>query len=140
MYVKEFNFGRASSFLPATVLTISLATSICQEFCLAFKNVFFQEQLPLTASLSSLKSAGYSLPEVIYWEVVLMIFGIFPGKHPCLSIIYINSPTPNSIYLNHVELFRLSWKCFQAIFSTENHQRTAVYSRLTNKTQFYHNL
>ena len=40
----------------------------CKYFSKAFKNVFFQEQLSLTASGSPLKSVNWGLPEVIYWK------------------------------------------------------------------------
>ena len=85
--MKEFNFDKGFSFYPATVPKINFAAIIFQGFFLAFKNVFFQEQLSLAASVSLLKSLGCSLSEAIYWKGVLKIFGIFPGKHP----IYLNN-------------------------------------------------
>ena len=41
MTLKEFNFGKAANLQPATVLKVNFATSIFQEFQLAFKNIFF---------------------------------------------------------------------------------------------------
>ena len=69
----EFNFGRVSSFYPANVLKINFAASIFQGFCLVFKNIFLQEQLPLAASISPLND--------------LDIFGEFPGRPEQLSVI-----------------------------------------------------
>ena len=64
--MKEFNFHKAFSFKPAAVLKINLATSIFQGFCPAFKKVFLEEYLSLAASISPLKRASYSQPEMIY--------------------------------------------------------------------------
>ena len=87
--MKELNFGKASSFLPATVLKTNFTTINFQGFSLAFKNVFFQEQLPLAASFSLLKCVNCSLSEVTYRDGVLKIFGIFPGKYSCGEVISI---------------------------------------------------
>ena len=83
MTVKEFNFEKASSLLPATALKINFVGSIFQRFFLVFKNVFFQKQVSLTAFIFLLKSVSCSLKDV------LKIFGIFPGKPPCISVISI---------------------------------------------------
>ena len=64
--MKELNFGKASNFQPATIIKITFAASVFQRVCLAFKDVFFQEQLSFTASVSPLETFSCSLPELIY--------------------------------------------------------------------------
>ena len=59
--MKEFKFGKASNFQPAPTLKIKFAVSVFQGVCLAFKNLFFQQQLSLAASISPLKSVSCSL-------------------------------------------------------------------------------
>ena len=87
--VTEFNFGKAFSFYSAALLKIISAANIFQGFYLAFVNIFFQELLWLTASLSLLKSVNSILSEVIYWQGILKTFGIFLGKQPCSHVISI---------------------------------------------------
>ena len=91
--MKELNFGKASSFQPATIIKITFAASVFQRFCLAFKNVFFQEQLSFTAFVSPLETFSCILPELIYWKGVLKMFGIFLEKHPCSCVISITITT-----------------------------------------------
>ena len=64
--MKEFNFGKAPNFQVANVLTVNFVASFFQGFGIAFKNVFFPEQLSLAASVSLLKQVSCSLPEVTY--------------------------------------------------------------------------
>ena len=70
-----------------------------QGFCLAFKNVFFQELLSLPTSLPQLKSVNCSLQEVIYRKGVLKISRIFPRKQPYGSLISIYIATPSKSHL-----------------------------------------